>query len=269
MMHGWLDGRRGIPPLPQSPNRPVNGTAIPAAESHLKEIAKPPGEPGPASSPALLQTPRIEVLSRQALELIEGEKIRFEDDRAVLQRESARFLQVRDALADELAVAEEKLKDARSPLSSQEREDRRIAEQDSQSRPAGLVRARRQAAWDRRLGVAEQQYQATVIELAGAVREAELRKELIQDREAVARAAARRHHEFAMRRIATYLQQLVRTHRRGAELSLLLIRHPVGPDLPEWTRDPQSGRPRAEQARGKHSEPITGDSYLKNEASGL
>ena len=67
-----------------------------------------------------------------------------------------------------------------------------------------------------------------------AAREALLRRDLIRDRAAVARAAAKRHSELAHRRIATYLQQLVRTHRQGADLNMLLVTHPVGPDLPEW-----------------------------------
>ena len=97
---------------------------------------------------------------------------------------------------------------------------------------------RRYTGWERRLGTAEQQYQSATARLADAKHEAQLREELIRDREAVARAAARRHYEFALRRTATYQQQLVRTHRGGPELNRLLLDHLVGPDLPAWARDP-------------------------------
>jgi hypothetical protein len=268
MMHGWLDGRRGIPQLPEDLNRPVNGAAIPAAESHLTSLANLSAEPGSASPTPRLRTSRMDVLSSQARELIEGEKIRFGDEWAVLKRESAHFLKLRDALADEVVVTEEKLAQARSPLSGQERDQRRLAEQDAQDRPAGLVRARRQTAWERRLGTAEQQHQSVTARLAEANREAHLREELIRDRAEVARAAARRHHELALRRIATYLQQLVRTHRQGADLNRLLVQYPVGPNLPEWTKDPAAGQSGIEQMLAEDSGPITRDPYLRNEASG-
>ena len=138
-----------------------------------------------------------------------------------------------------MAVTAAKLAQARSPLTDPEREP--ALRRDEQRRPAGLVRARRLAGAERRLADAEQVHRSVMVRLAEADREAQLREELIKDRAAAAQAAARRHHELAMRRIATYLQQLTRTHPHGAELSRLLMRNPVGADLPEWTRE--SARP--------------------------
>lgn len=226
MIHGWLDGRHGLPLLPPDP--------------------RDPGEPaGPARDAPAPRTSRMELLARQATELIEGEKIRCGEDSAVLKQEAARFLMIRDAMTGEAALTEQKLRQAQSPLSDQQREARRLAEHDSQQRPAGLVRLRRQTAWERQLATAEQRHQAVTARLAEANREAQLREELIRDRMAAARAAARRHHELALRRIATYLQQLVRTHEQGAELNRLLVQHPAGPDLPSWTRDPVAAEPAA------------------------
>ncbi|MGH3122138.1 MAG: hypothetical protein ACRDND_14085 [Streptosporangiaceae bacterium] len=232
MIHGWLDGRHGLPPLPPDAGRPGQDTPLP-------------------------RTSRMEVLARQATELIEGERIRCGEDSAVLKREATQFLMIRDALSDEFAVTERKLREAQNPLSDQQRDARRLAEHDTQHRPAGLVRLRRQTAWDRQLAAAEQRHWGIVARLAEASREAQLREELISDRAAAARAGARRHHELALRRIATYLQQLVRTHPHGAELNRLLVEHPAGPDLPAWTRDPAAGKPGAE----------TLDRYPRNETS--
>jgi hypothetical protein len=180
----------------------------------------------------------MDVLSKQAGELIESEKVRLGDDWAVLEREAALFRHRRDALAEKVTVTAEKLTKAQVPLSTEEREDRRLAEQDARTRPLGLVCSRRQTGWERRLAAAEREHQSVVADLAEATHEAELRLELIRGRTAVARAAARRHHELAYRRIATYLQQLARKHPEPGRLNHLLVEYRVGPDLPEWTRDP-------------------------------
>jgi hypothetical protein len=221
MAHGWLDGRKGLPQLAEDARPPGQEVAIPSAEAD------------PAS---LVRTPRMAALARQARELIEGEEQRLHDEEAALTREWFRFLAARDALSNQMAAREEKLKEARSPLSAGELEHRRLAELDVADRPDGLVRGRRQAGWEHRLARAEQDYDSATVRLAEATREAQLRDELIRHRIAVAQATARRHRELALRRIATYQQQLVRTHRRGAELNRLLLDYPVGLDLPEWTR---------------------------------
>jgi hypothetical protein len=234
MLHGWLDGRRGLPPLPADPepatsDKPAADHEAPVADAAMDRVSRP-----------VLSTPRMAVLSRQAAELMESERLRCVDECALLKREAAGFLGERDSLSAALAVTAEKLAQARTPLAAEERAARRLAERDEQSRPAGLVHARRQTGWERRLAGAEQLHQSVTGQLAEATREAQLREELIRDREAAARAAARRHYELGMRRIATYLQQLTRTHPRGAELGRLLMHTPAGPDLPAWTTDPMA-----------------------------
>jgi hypothetical protein len=242
--HGWLDGRHGIPELPASmaraasetrrdPDRPeAGGGAGPQAERPAG-----PGSPESLPLPLALWTPRMEVLSRQALERIEGERIGLHSELAVLQREWAGFQAQLDGAADQVATAEHRLGQACQRLSEPELDERRLAEQDPQRRPAALVRARRQAAWDRRLSMAQQDYLTLALSSGQARQEAALREELLRGRTQVARAAAQRHHELALRRIATYLQQLVRTHRRGGELNRLLVQYRVGPGLPQWTRE--------------------------------
>jgi hypothetical protein len=232
MAHGWLDGRGGVPQLTEAPGPPGGAAFGPGTPADSAS----PTEPGPVGPPPVARTSRMEVLGRMALGLIHQEEIRLYGELAVLRREFAGFVGLRDALSDELAELKQKLKEAQRPLSGQELEVRRLAEQDARSRPAELVRGRRQTAWERRLAAVEQQHQSVTTRLADANRQAQLRAELIRDREAVARAAARQHHELGLRRIATYQQQLVRRHRDGAALNRLLD-HPVGPDLPEWARD--------------------------------
>jgi hypothetical protein len=200
----------------------------------------------------------MEVLTKQATELIEGEKILLKDELAVLKREAAGFLEVRDALAEKVTVTAAKLKEAQVPLTEEQRGDRRLAEQNDRDRPPGLVRIRRHASWERRLAAAEQEHQSVTASLAEATRQAELRMELIRDRGAVARGAARRHHELSLRRIATYLQQLLRKHPDGAELNHLLVEYRVGPELPDWTKDPG---PQEDQTSDDHG-PTTGTGGL-------
>lgn len=251
MMHGWLDGRRGIPLLPEIPSDSVPSTADEPA---------PVSRPTPASELPTVGTPRMEVLSRLAGELMAQEQARLIQDRGELERESARFLAARDASSRELALVEARLQQASNPLTDKQREDRRLAEHDSRARPATLVRARRHDAWQRRLTAAEQQHKSVLARFAEADRQAKLQEDLIRDRIELARADARRHYELALRRIATYAQQLVRTHRHGAELNRLLLSHPVGPELPGWIRDPTASVPGAAQsAAGPVGHPGPGD----------
>ena len=168
MAHGWLDGRRGLPSLPHDsdwPSRALNGSVVQTTNGHGKPAVPSPAWPGGAEPPAVLvkpvvlphdngtasprprlRTSRMEVLARQALELIEEEKIKFADEWAVLKRESAQFLTLRDALTREVAEGEDKIRQARIPISEEEIEGRRYAELDPRRRPAELVRPRRRAA---------------------------------------------------------------------------------------------------------------------------
>jgi hypothetical protein len=115
----------------------------------------------------------MEVLTKQATELIEGEKILLKDELAVLKREAAGFLEVRDALAEKVTVTAAKLKEAQVPLTEEQRGDRRLAEQNDRDRPPGLVRIRRHASWERRLAAAEQEHQSVTASLAEATRQAD------------------------------------------------------------------------------------------------
>jgi hypothetical protein len=244
MRHGWLDGKHGLPRWPELPERKPRGESdapfpVPSAQPAVTAEALP-AVAVPATPPAWLQTPRMVLLCRRALELIRAEEQAFVADCAVYRRELSRFRKLRDAADEGLNQARATLTRAQRPLTDHELSARRLAEQGIKDRPESLVRARRQTEWERRLATATQAVQAATAQLAEATREAELREELIRDRMAVARAAALRHHEFHMRRIATYLQQLVRTHKQGADLNMLLMRYPVGPDLPEWTRNPHA-----------------------------
>ena len=247
MAHGWLDGRREIPQLPEI--KPVNGSSVSVPAGYVKPLAAPVAESATGIRPGWL-TPRMNVLSQRALEQIRDEQIAYRRDCSEWKEELLAFRGMQDAAAEEVATAKETLQQAQRPLTEQERDARRLAEQDLRTRPDGFVRGRRQTSWERRLRAAEQAYQAATTRLADATRQAQLRDELIRDRFAVAQAAGRRCQELAMRRIATYQQQLVRTHRQGADLNLLLMSHPVGPDLPEWVREPGAASLGAESASG-------------------
>lgn len=258
MAHGWLDGRRNLPDLPRVTVEPDAGSPAEAPDSPPALLSAPvaeyaPPEPTRPTAPARptaptgrlswLLSPRINVLSAWALEQIRAEEMAYLDDCAVWKEELSRFLAARDAAAEELATAKERLEVAQRPLTDSERKARRLAEQKVAGRPENFVAGRRQNEWDRRLREAERVYQAVITRHADATRQVQLREEMIRDRLAVAGAAAGRHHEFAMRRIATYQQQLVRRHRRGADLNLLLMSHPVGPDLPAWIEVPDAPSP--------------------------
>lgn len=179
----------------------------------------------------------------KAHELMDGELILLNQYKAEMAQRFAETLQSRAALADQLTVTRENRKQAARPPSEEELKVRRLAERDQARRPEGLIRARRHSGWQRRLLAAEQRERELAERKAQADHAALLRDELISYREAAARAAARRHYEFALRRIATYQQQLIRSHDRGSELNQLLIEHPVGPDLPDWTKDPPGAAP--------------------------
>jgi len=255
MGHGWLDGRRGLPrmpevtaPSPPSESAPTGGTAetpflVHAVQTVPDAQAPPAVEEAPAATvpvtpPSWLQTPRMRVLWGQARELIRAEEEACIRDCSAYERELRQFQKARDAVEKQHEQALAELARAQRPLTDPELSTRRLAEQSPRDRPDSLVRARRQTGWERRLARAAQKANAVTAQLADATRESELREGLSRDRKAVARTAALRHYEFYMRRTATYLQQLVRTHKQGTDLNMLLMRYPVGPELPEWTRNP-------------------------------
>ena len=286
MAHGWVDGRRGLPSLPEiPPARSVNGAASQTPNGHFDvarlepfqdRVAESDRPAAPAAAPATapadraaamppgwLQTPRMQVLCSRALELISAEEQACIRDCAAYKRELAEFRSTRDAVDEESLLARARLASTQRLPENAELAARRLAERDAHDRPDAFVRKRRRTEWERRVATASRDSQSVARRLAEATRDAELREELIQDRIAVARAAAHCHHEFHMRRIATYLQQLVRTHKRGDELNMLIMRYPVGPDLPDWTRAPTGARP----STGPSSRGAGGASAEQNGAS--
>ena len=225
MAHGWRDGKRGIP-LVSDAVAAVTTVAETATEAEAEAVdAEAPPEPW---------TPRMEVLLRLSRERIEGERIRLADDLSVLMQRAAESRHLAEALTERSRAHGQALERAQKPPEDTDLAKRRLAEQDTQRRPDGLVIDRRQAAWELRLRSAQEQHQATAAQLARATQALRYHEDLIAERTTVAACAARRHHELALRRVATYLQQLVRTHRRGPELNALLMQHRVGPDLPTW-----------------------------------
>src|SRR5205814_8435156 len=102
-------------------------------------------------------------------------------------------------------------------------------------------RARRIAEHARRAEAAEAAYLAAVTRLGEVEQSVTSLRDELRRRDAVTRARTRRIYEHAWRRVATYWQQLVRTHEHGRELNARL--RPVGPELPEWAREPVPSEP--------------------------
>ena len=262
MAHGWADGKRGLPSLPEIPPAgPVNGAASQTPNGHFdaarlepfqNRVAGSDGPTAPAAArattatdqaaampPGWLQTPRMQMLCSRALELISAEEQACIGT-APCTKGSSRIPQCQGRRRREFLAAGRDLR-GRSGRSARRSCHQAAGGAGARDRPEASCgnagKPNGNAGWRRRRSP------SVARRLAEATRDAELREELIRDRVAAARAAALRHHEFHMRRIATYLQQLVRTHKRGDELNMLIMRYPVGPDLPEWTRAPTGARP--------------------------
>jgi hypothetical protein len=247
MACGYLDGRKGIPELirPTEPDEPP----------------QQPADAGPASPPLRVRTPRIDAIIHEANVLIETEHCNLIEERALLRRQLTESEAALDSSAEESLTTAARLAGAHVGLTAQQLEQRRLAEADQRNRPLALVMARRKSAWDRQLASAERRNQAVTAQASQARHQATLSRDLMADREEAARAAARRHQELAHRRIATYLQQLVRTHPEGRKLNDSFSEFQVDPELPEWAREPRSLRTRAEPEPGDGgphgSEPIS------------
>jgi hypothetical protein len=249
IVHGWLDGRNGIPSIPADPrdfrDQPDSG---PEHSVNDAQVDWPTlGADRSTNLGQGLWTPRMEVLVRQARESIETERLRFTDDWATLQQRLTDYQNTVASRQERAAELAELLATAKQPPSDADLSQRRLAEQDVGSRPDRLVQDRRRTEWGRHLATIQQLHQAALADLAQAIGNCGLQQELISGRAAAARAAARRHHELAMRRIATYLQQLCRTHRHGRELNSLLTEYRVGPKLPAWAREPEPGKSGVEE----------------------
>ena len=211
--HGFRDGKRGIP------------------------LIERPDEQAPQDAPTpRVSTPRIASLSHAAREAMEAERERCEADCLRLVHRLRAAQAHLDGLPDEAEAVEPVLKEVREPPGEKDLTERRTAEADPQQRPEALVRERRLRAHARRRAEAQARVQRMRRRRAEAEREVAAVRDEIDTRRAIARATARRIREHALRRIATYLQHLVRAHPDGGYISTLLDR--VGPDLPSWAREP-------------------------------
>jgi len=202
---GRRDGRRKIPYLPPE------GTAPTGA----------------------ISTRRIDELRRVALERTARERENAIDDCVPLHQaleaaksEAAAVTELAETRRADRVAAAERLTDAQLT-------ERRSAEAELVET---VVRARRGAARQRRIDKAESDLVALRQRQAAAEQQASMLQRLIADRWAAARTRAQRLHEHACRREAVYWQHLVRTHPDGARLNALI--ETIGPDLPEWVREP-------------------------------
>ena len=159
-------------------------------------------------------------------------------DMAPIQAELSRLRAQEADLQGRLAAAKRTLEDLldASP-SDEDLKERRIAEGDVERRPDRLVRERRLAEYGRRCGEAEAGYLALAAELARVSQDIRAHENALARRLAIARTRAHRVYEHTWRRVATYWQQLVRSHRYGPELNASL--RPVGPELPRWAQEPE------------------------------
>lgn len=226
LFHGWRDGANGLPRLlptdPPDPPAEHRESAPPGVEGTV------PVEQGPIS------TPRIRALKSQTLAAIAVEEQLLEESVATLRKMQAKEKAEQDALPPVIDCAELGVQAARIPPTGQDLTLRRLAEQDPGKRPDGLIRLRRSGDHRRRLAKAENAHLESLRRQAGATRTDDALEEVIAHRRAAAQAAAHRIYHYGNRRIATYLQQLVRSHKQGGELNMVLLRHPVGPELPAW-----------------------------------
>lgn len=243
-VHGWLDGRHKIPLLPAEPTEQTEqteqseptGPAGPPGPGGSGGPAEPgePGEPGPMIR---IWTPRIKVLAAEAGENIARERESLAEFYARVRTRLGEARAEKRAYAEKIKYADEELGLAREPLPEEEQNTRRLAEQDGQRRPAALVRRRRLAERDRRIAHAQNGYQSAVAGHAEAAETEAALCQIIRARHAAAQAAIWRHHERAQRRIATYLQQLMRSRGKdGPRLNQVIPPEPIGPDLPDWVR---------------------------------
>ncbi len=176
---------------------------------------------------------KLRVLAR---ELIGQERIALLTYMAPIQEELSRLRAQQSDLESRLAAAQralEKLRD--DPPKDEDLKERRMAEGDVSRRPDRLVRDRRLAEYARRCTEAEAAYLAFAAELARVSQGIRAHENALARRLAIARTQAHRVHEHIWRRVATYWQQLVRSHRYGPELNKRL--HPVGPELPRWAQE--------------------------------
>lgn len=113
--------------------------------------------------------------------------------------------------------------------------EKRHAEQIRPDRSTDLVARRRRAEHDRRRRSADSAYFQANDELSAAVAAVVRLNATYRQEWRIAAARARRLYEHGWRRVAVYWQQLVLSHKEGANLNNRL--RPAGPELPAWVRD--------------------------------
>ncbi|MGW0483505.1 hypothetical protein [Nonomuraea sp. NPDC003214] len=178
-------------------------------------------------------TPKIEYLRHLARDQIDHERGAWLARSGALRARLAEARERRQAAEHTARVARLAWVEARTWVPDPD--ERRLAETIRDGRPGSLVRARRQADHARRCAAAETVWAAAESRLAAAVREVEAVTQELARAEAGNRVRVRRIHEFTSRRVAAYLQQLVRTHPHGPELNARLDL--LAPELPAWAEE--------------------------------
>lgn len=238
IFHGRRDGHKGLPDisLPMPPRAEPGGQDTDGI--HPAEDSPPPRQASPAADGEPIGTPHLLKLRAVANDLMSQERIAWLADITPVRHELARFSADVAALENELETAHEKLAKAAEEPGDEDLKERRTAELDLQARPDRLIRDRRMGEYHKRHSEAEQAWLSASARLAQAQQAVEACNRQLVRRAAVARARALRIYEHAWRRVATYWQQLVRVHPLGAQLNAGL--RPVGPDLPDWAREPDT-----------------------------
>lgn len=265
--HGWRDGRKRLPMMSAPSKRSTEAADTIAAEGTISvpSLARgegpsteaAPADSGmegpaaatarpaidgsaevPAATPFHVGTPHLMRLRALARDLIGQERLAMLEDVASLQKELARLRALAAALDGEVAVTRRDLEVLHAnPPSDEDLKERRTAEADSTRRPDRLVRERRLAEYQRRCDGASRAHLAKAAELAQTTQALQACEGSLARRRAIGCTRAHRIYEHALRRVATYWQQLVRVHPYGPELNASL--RPVGPELPRWALDRQ------------------------------
>jgi hypothetical protein len=260
--HGRRDGRKRIPHVsiapdgsepqtagidssdglgPDSP--PPAGEHPPLGNGAAPGVAPQTGPPvsaGAGGDPADIhaRTPHLMKLRALARELIGQERVAMLTDMVPIHAELSRLRAQETDLQGRLAAAKRTVEELLgAPPSDEDLKERRIAEADVGRRPDRLVRERRLAEYGRRCGEAEAGYLAVAAELARVSQDIRAHEKALARRLEIARTRAHRVYEHTWRRVATYWQQLVRSHRYGRELNASL--RLVGPELPRWAQEPE------------------------------
>jgi hypothetical protein len=205
-------------------------------EAQAAASAKPAMD-GPAevtaAAPFHVGTPHLMRLRALARDLIGQERLAMLEDVASLQEDLAQLRARATALDGEVAAARRDLEVLlANPPSDEDLKERRTAEADVTRRPDRLVRERRLAEYQGRCNEASRAHLAKTAALAQTTQALGAREGALERRLAIGRTRAHRIYEHALRRVATYWQQLVRVHPYGPELNARL--RPVGPELPRW-----------------------------------